>query len=348
MGVKHGVVLLGYGEPERASRAAVGAYLERIFTSNARLYGTVPALARQRARRRAAARAPELMREYERIGGSPHDEQLRRQAESLDRVLRLRGLDAPVFVAKQYTEPSIGQAVACAKAAAVERLVAVPTYPFAGPSTTDAALAELTRRLDGADGAVELSVVPRWHQHPTYIGLRAEAVRRTARRAGISPADARVRLVFCAHGTPLELLDGGSRYLDDVEDHCAAVVRELDVSGAVLGYQNHEGGAGVAWTEPSIEEVIEGLDADAAIVDPVSFMHEQSETLWALDYELSGRARASGLRFYRVPVPWIAPAFIDLLADLVEARIAAEPKSVVAGGAADAGGAITRPRGRHR
>jgi ferrochelatase len=57
------------------------------------------------------------------------------------------------------------------------------------------------------------------------------------------------------------------------------------------------------------------------VVDAVSFMHEQSETLGEIDIELRHVAEEAGLAFHRVPVPHADPRFADILADLVEARL---------------------------
>jgi ferrochelatase len=72
--------------------------------------------------------------------------------------------------------------------------------------------------------------------------------------------------------------------------------------------------------------VIADVDADRVIVDATSFMHEQSETLAELDHELKEKAEERGLEFFRVPIPYDAPQFIDMLADLcvpfLEANVA--------------------------
>jgi protoporphyrin/coproporphyrin ferrochelatase len=60
------------------------------------------------------------------------------------------------------------------------------------------------------------------------------------------------------------------------------------------------------------------------VVDPVSFMHEQSETLAELDHELRGEAEARGIAFHRVPIPFDAPEFFAVLADVVEAAVGGE------------------------
>ncbi|TVR66522.1 MAG: hypothetical protein EA422_01990, partial [Gemmatimonadales bacterium] len=64
------------------------------------------------------------------------------------------------------------------------------------------------------------------------------------------------------------------------------------------------------------------------VVDPVSFMHEQSETLAELDHELREEAEERGLGFHRVPVPHEDPRFARVLADLMEPFLTGEPSSV--------------------
>ena len=53
------------------------------------------------------------------------------------------------------------------------------------------------------------------------------------------------------------------------------------------------------------------------VVDAVSFMHEQSETLAELDLDLRATTEAAGLGFHRVPIPNDDPDFAIVLADLV-------------------------------
>ncbi|MFB6186214.1 MAG: ferrochelatase, partial [Halobacteriaceae archaeon] len=91
----------------------------------------------------------------------------------------------------------------------------------------------------------------------------------------------------------------------------------LHLSDYALGFQNHEN-RDIPWTEPEIETVIENLDCTQVVVEPISFMHEQSETLSELDIELQEKARSNGLEFNRVPIPYDDDKFSSLLADLVE------------------------------
>ncbi|HET8654771.1 MAG TPA: ferrochelatase, partial [Longimicrobiaceae bacterium] len=317
--MKTGVILLNFGEPEHPTMEEVVPFLERIFSLNSPLLGrATPEEVRARSREMAEARAPGLIAEYEEIGGSPLYAQAREQAERLEAELVRRGHDAVVLLGMQFTEPSIATAVARAREAGAEVLVGLPVYPLAGPSTTVAALQTLDAEVNRLGWSVPVREVSGWHLHPGYLDVRAAAIRRTAEENGLSFADPATKLVFSAHGTPLKYLEGGNGYELYVRDCCARVAERVGAADYVIGYQNHTNRPGLQWTQPDIDQVIASVDAERVVVDACSFMHEQSETLAELDHELRSEAECRGLEFHRVPVPYAAPEFISVLADLVE------------------------------
>ena len=315
--MRTGVLLLNFGEPERPVMEEVVPFLERIFLMNRSLEPGREDAQRKRARELAEQRAPGLIGEYEEIGGSPLHAQARRQAEMLEEELRRRGHDAVVLVGMQFTRPSIGDAVAAAREARADALVGLPVYPLCGPSTNVAALAELRRAVGESGWEAPVHEITGWHLHPGYTSLRADAVRALCAADGVDLHALGTKLVFSAHGTPLSYLREGSRYDLYVEDHCRRLAAALGVDDYVLGFQNHGNRPGVEWTQPDIDAAIEGLEAERIVVVPVSFMHEQSETLAELDGDLRERAEALGIGFHRVPIPHDDPRFAALLADLV-------------------------------
>jgi protoporphyrin/coproporphyrin ferrochelatase len=321
--MKIGILLLNFGEPERATMAEVVPFLERIFNLNVSLEAGGVEEARARTRRLAEARAPGLIEEYEMIGGSPLHAQAREQGELLEAELTRRGHDVAVILGMQFTEPFIADAVRQARAAAVERIVALPVYPLCGPSTTVAALDRLEADMRQQLWSVPLHQITGWHRYPGYMRLRADAIRQVLEANELSFSDPRTRLVFSAHGTPMKYIREGSRYDIYVRDFCEALAREVGARGYVIGYQNHTNRP-IDWTQPDVETVIRDIDAHRVVVDAVSFMHEQSETLAELDHELKEQAEERGLGFFRVPIPHAAPRFIAVMADLVEPFLAPE------------------------
>ena len=316
--MKAGILVLNFGEPEKPTPEEVVPFLEKIFALNMDLEGAMsPEQRRARVHELATRRAAGLIEEYESIGGSPLHAQAHWQAKQMEMELRSRGHDATAYLGMQFTEPSIEEAVERARSDGVDLVVGLPVYPLCGPSTTVAALRQIRDAIDARGWNVEVAEISGWHNHSTYVEIRADAIRRVLMETGADLSNPRTRLVFSAHGTPVKYLREGSRYELYVKDNCRAVARALYVDDYVIGYQNHSNRP-LEWTQPDIERVIEDIDADTVIVDACSFMHEQSETLAELDHELREKAEARGLTFYRVPIPHADERFVKLLADLVE------------------------------
>lgn len=321
------VHLLGFGEPAGASRAETLAYLERIFRANARLDGDLSAEeVAARCRELAERRAPGLLADYERIGGSPLLEQCRVQARRLEAELQRRDHLIRVRSGMQFTPPFVGDLAREALAAGTTRIVALPLYPLCGASTTIAALEALHAAVGEAAATRDLPP-PRivdltgWHAHPGVVEAVAESAAAAARAGGVSFDDPGTRLYFSAHGTPVKYLREGSRYDTYVEEVCEMVAGRLGVHDYALGYQNHAN-RGIEWTTPSNEDLLPTLDANRLVVVPISFIHEQSETLVELDEDFRALVEQHGMQMVRVPVPFDAPPLIRALADLVEAALA--------------------------
>ena len=317
-----GIALLNFGEPAEPERDRVVAYLERIFYANADLEeADSEEEARERARQLAQRRAPGLMEEYEEIGGSPLNEQAAKQAELLESALADRGYDVVTYNGMQYTEPFIEDAVEAAREDGIEQLVGLPVYPLCGPSTNVLALDELEDAVDELDWEVDVRGITGWHRHPTYNRVRADAIGSFLDEHGLDPDDSDTAFVFSAHGTPAHYLEEGSRYDIYVEEFCETVASMLDIEEYHLGYQNH-GNRDIPWTEPETEDLVEEFDHDRVVLDPVSFLHEQSETLSELDIELVEEAIDEDQEFYRVPIPHDDERLGDVFADLVEPFLA--------------------------
>ena len=317
-----GVVLLNFGEPAEPERDRVVDYLERIFYANADLEeADSEEAARERSRKLAQRRAPGLIEEYEEIGGSPLNGQAQHQAEMAETVLRDRGYDVTTYLGTQYTEPFIEDAATQAMADDVDKLVGLPIYPLCGPSTNVIALDELDDAVEELGWDVEQEAITGWHKHPTYNRVRSENIADFAEEHDLDLHDEETAVVYSAHGTPQHYLNEGSRYDIYVEEFCEVISAVLGIQEYHIGFQNHEN-RDIPWTEPEVEDLIEELDAERVVVEPISFLHEQSETLSELDVELKAEAEEAGLDFYRVPIPHDDERMGELFADLVEPFIA--------------------------
>lgn len=318
-----GLIVIHFGEPPTPDRNAVERYLRRIFRQNMDLENVADPDARVNAL--VQRRTPALLEEYAEIGGSPLNEQAERQAAALAGTLADRSHNVEITTAYQFVDPTIADGLATLRDAGCTEIIALPLYPLCGPTTTVAAVEEVERVCAGAsDWDPTVTNVTGWHRHPDYLRLRADHLRSCLDERGLDPNAADTSVLWSAHGTPMKYVTAGSRYVTYVEEYCAAVGALADVPPEPIGYQNHEN-RGIEWTAPSIEDVIGSATADTVVIEPVSFMHEQSETLSELDIELAARARDRGLSFHRVPVPHDDDRFPDVLADLIEPFLAGVP-----------------------
>jgi ferrochelatase len=320
-----GVLLLNFGEPEETTREAVVPYLERIFLSNMEMEDIDDEeAAKERARELAERRAPGLLEEYDEMGPSPLKQQARQQADALGDELSGRGYDVEIYNGMQYTDPFVADALEEAREDGVEEIVALPVYPLCGRTTTVEALEMTEDALEELDWSPEYTELTGWHEHPDYVELRADNIAEFVEEEGVEIGD-NSEMLFSAHGTPTKYLEGdlGFRYDGYVEEFCDWMSTRLGIDDYLLGFQNHEN-RGVDWTEPETEEVIEEIDADHVVVEPVSFMREQSETLSELDIELREECEELGIELHRVPIPHDDDRFPGVLADLVEPIIAQE------------------------
>lgn len=318
---KVAVLLVGFGEPPDPTEESVRAYLERIFLRNVALDPAGGREGEARVRELASRRAPGLLEAYRAIGGSPLNAQADDQAERVARELTARGWDVRVYSAFQFTEPFVRDAVSLAKVAGAETVVGLPVYPLCGRSTTVAALDDAQRSLDELEWRPRFVPIAGWHHHAGYRALRADGVRAFARARGLDLSEPDTLLFFSVHGTPLAYLGEDARYDRYVEEHCRDVAVELGVSRYVVGFQNHENRP-IPWTRPAAEDALREAPERRVVAVPVSFMHEQSETLVELDRDLKGLVEGLGKELHRVPVPHDEPRFPAILAELVAEAVA--------------------------
>jgi len=322
-----GVIVINFGEPENPVPEEVQPFLERIFLQNAGLEPSEAAVAR--TQQLARDRTPGLVEEYEAIGGSPLNAQAHQQAASLKAELRSRGWDVQTYSAFQYTEPFIREKVEEARADGVEVLVSLPVYPICGQSTTVASLQDVRDTLDELGWSPDHVGVSGWHHHPGYASMRTEHIRSYVEEKGLDLSDPETLLYFSVHGTPIKYLDEGNRYDRYVEEQCRSIAGNLGADRYGVGFQNHTNRR-IRWTQPDNEDRIQDATEKRLVVVPISFMHEQSETLAELDHELRDFVEGLGKEFHRVPVPHDDQGFVTFLADLVGQLVAGPADGPVA------------------
>jgi ferrochelatase len=273
----------------------------------------------------ARRRTPKVRGLYAGIGGgSPILRYTEAQGRGMvARLDRLSPATAPhrFYVAFRYTRPNSDDALRRMRADGVERAVAFTQYPQFSCSTTGSSLNELWRAAGrtGLRDAFEWSVIDRWPVHPGFIAAMTETVRDGLEQ--FEPADReKVLILFSAHSLPLNVIDRGDAYPQEVGASVQRVVEALSASNPyLLAYQSDVGP--VRWLGPRTEQVIRRLGARGhkhVLVVPIAFTSDHIETLSELDREYGEVAHQAGITHYkRAPALNDRPRFLDALAEIV-------------------------------
>ncbi|MBA2459634.1 MAG: ferrochelatase [Gemmatimonadales bacterium] len=322
--IQTGIVMMNLGGP--ADLDQVGPFLLELFADREiiqlpfqRWLG--PYIARRRT--------PKVKGLYASIGGgSPILRYTEAQGRGMvERLDRLSPETAPhqFYVAFRYVRPKSEDALRAMQADGVRRAVAFTQYPQFSCSTTGSSLNELWRAASrtGLKDAFEWSIIDRWPVHDGFIEAMTDTVRDGL--AQFQPADReRVVLLFSAHSLPLDVIDRGDPYPQEIGASVQRVVERLGAPNPyILAYQSDVGP--VRWLGPSTERVIRRLGARGekrVLVIPIAFTSDHIETLSELDREYGEVAHQVGItEFRRAPALNERPGFMDALADLVHRHL---------------------------
>jgi protoporphyrin/coproporphyrin ferrochelatase len=325
MKAKTGIVMLNLGGP--ATLDDVEPFLLELFADREiiqlpfqRWLG--PFIARRRT--------PKVRELYRNIGGgSPILRYTEAQGRGMvERLDRLSPATAPhqFYVAFRYVRPRSDDALRAMHADGITRAVAFTQYPQFSCSTTGSSLNDLWRAAErtGLRDAFEWSLIDRWPVHDGFITAMTGTVREGLEQ--FDPADRdRVVLLFSAHSLPLNVIDRGDAYPQEIGASVQRVIEELGAPNPfLLAYQSEVGP--VRWLGPHTEEIIRRLGAQGhrhLLVVPIAFTSDHIETLSELDREYGEVARQAGITHYkRVPALNDRPRFLGALAEIVRDHLA--------------------------
>jgi len=285
-------VLMAYGSPERL--ADIPAYYADI----------------RGGRPIAPEHLDDLVERYRRLGieqESPLNAITERTRAALERTL-----ERPVFTGMKHWRPRIAEAADRAVRSGARTVVGL----VLAPHYSELSIAGYREQLEAAlAGRAELLFIDSWHDEPGFIELLADRVRGT---------DAHV--VFTAHSLPAR---AEPVYKEQLLETSRLVADRARLDDWSFSFQS-ESPTGEPWLGPDILDHLadlHGRGVRKVLVCPVGFVADHLEIRWDLDHEAVDRSRELGLELARIEMPNADSRFVQVLARLVQQRLAVPSKA---------------------
>ncbi len=270
-------------------------FMRNMFNDH-RIIGAPPLIRKNLAEFITFSRLEEVKENYQKLGGgSP----LLAITRSVQRKLQELVDDALVEVIMRYTEPFARDVLTRLKEEGVEKLYLIPMYPQFSTTTTASSIEDI-RAAAGAIGYHPIMVSTlQYHDFEPYLDAVEERIVEAV--AGKDPTS--INLIFSAHGLPVRVIKRGDPYQKQVEAEVELHVDRLKEKGIIfnqvhIAYQSKVGP--LKWLTPSLERVLEEIKNKKALIYPISFTIDNSETLFELDIEYREIADKLGFEYFKV------------------------------------------------
>jgi ferrochelatase len=302
------ILLIGYGGPEKPED--VIPFLEDITKGR----GIPP------------ERLKLVARQYEKIGGtSPFNRLTREQGEAIHKLLKARGLDIPVYLGLAHYAPRIADTLMDLAKQNKNNIFVIIMAPHRSPASFEKYIAKVNEGLAAikAQGLTvpEVTYAPEWHTRPGFIRAIADNIK--AAYDQLTPAEKerhRAELIFTTHSIPRKMAME-SPYSKQFEETAQHVMQHLDIPYYQTAYTSRSGKPEDPWLIPDLGDFIEARTYEtlsACVVAPIGFLVDHVEVLYDIDTLAQEKAKWKSLHMVRAKTVGTHPAFIAMLASLVE------------------------------
>ena len=228
---------------------------------------------------------------YEEIGGaSPLHEITNKLVEKLNEELE----DYFVTPAMRYTSPFSQTAIARIKEQNIKDVILFPLYPQYSTTTTKSSVDDFIQK---AQDQFNIKVIDPFYENMMFNKTICDEILRVQSKYND------FHIIFSAHGLPQKVVDKGDPYQKQIEDHVEHLKEKLthyatNFKSINLAYQSKVGP--MKWLTPSLDNMLKNFKNEKVIIYPISFIIDNSETVFELDIEYREIAQKLGVKEYKV------------------------------------------------
>ena len=204
-----------------------------------------------------------------------------------------------VNFAMRYTPPFCDTLIQELKDKGIEEVILLPLYPHYSTTTTKSSVEDFMKVARALDFKGKIRVIDRFYEEETYNRLLVKKIKEALGEQDPS----QIELIFSAHSLPQKIIANGDPYQKEITLHVKLIKslleeENLHFKDVHLAYQSKLGP--VKWLEPSMEAKLTSLNNKNALIVPISFTIDNSETEFELCMEYAELAHQLGFERYLV------------------------------------------------
>ncbi|MFW3425599.1 ferrochelatase [Aliarcobacter butzleri] len=237
------------------------------------------------------SRLESAWKNYEKIGNhspiNPLTEQLVNKCN--DKIENYK-----TYQVMRYTPPFAKEIISQMKKDGIKEVLLLPLYPQYSTTTTKSSLEDF---IKFAKNSFSISSIETFYKNDKFNECIVNEILNNVED------EISYNLVFSAHGLPQKIVDAGDPYEKQMKEHVKILSEKLQKRGKIfksinLAYQSKVGP--LKWLEPSLENMLKNFKNENVIIYPLSFIVDNSETVFELDIEYKEIAHEIGIKEYKV------------------------------------------------
>ena len=213
----------------------------------------------------------------------------------------------------RYTHPQAEETCRILNDNGVEEIVLLPLYAQYSTTTTKSSLEDF---MNVKNFSFKTRIIEPFYKNDKFNEIIIGDIKKTINNYE------NYNLVFSAHGLPQKIIDAGDPYQKQIEEHVEILKEKLlkdniNFSSVSLAYQSKVGP--LDWITPSLDDKLKDYENENVLIYPISFIIDNSETVYELEIEYKIIARSMGVNEYKVcSCVNDSDEFIEFIKDLIK------------------------------
>ncbi|NQY20796.1 MAG: ferrochelatase [Campylobacteraceae bacterium] len=213
----------------------------------------------------------------------------------------------------RYTHPQAEETCRILNDNGVEEIVLLPLYAQYSTTTTKSSLEDF---MNVKNFSFKTRIIEPFYKNDKFNEIIIGDIKKTINNYE------NYNLVFSAHGLPQKIIDAGDPYQKQIEEHVEILKEKLlkdniNFSSVSLAYQSKVGP--MDWITPSLDDKLKDYENENVLIYPISFIIDNSETVYELEIEYKIIARSMGVNEYKVcSCVNDSDEFIEFIKDLIK------------------------------